>query len=458
MKIFGLTLRSPFAVEARKDTLVPDRGGWRRVLEVFPGAWQRNVECDTADRVLAFSAVYACVSRISNDIAKMPLNLVSKDANGIWTAVEAASPFWKVLRKPNRYQNRIQFFVVWLLSKLTTGNTYVLKVRDGRGIVTELYVLDPTKVQVRYTASGEVFYTLFQDELSGVRDQVNVPASEIIHDLMNPLFHPLCGVSPLYACGLAATQGRRIQTQSATFFENGSNPSGVLSTPGDLPDETAAQWKRQWTENFSGANRGSVAILGNGLKYEKISMSSEESQMIEQLRWTAEDVARAFGVPLYKINAGPVPVSNNVEALNAQYYSDTLQTLIEAIELCIDEGLDLKLDMGVEFDLDVLLRMDAATQIDVLSKAVGSAIMSPDEARRKRNLGPVQGGSTPYLQQQNYSLAALAKRDASPDPFGTAPQPTPTPPPEAESANDEENDMEKVSPVDILRALMPEAA
>ena len=288
--------------------------------------------------------------------------------------------------------------------------------------------------------------------------QVNVPASEIIHDLMNPLFHPLCGVSPLYACGLAATQGRRIQSQSSTFFENGANPSGILSTAGDVTDEQAATWKRQWTENFSGRNRGSVAILGAGMKYEKISMSADEAQMIEQLRWTAEDVARAFGVPLYKINAGPVPVSNNVEALNAQYYSDTLQTLIEAIEICIDEGLGLALDMGVEFDLDVLLRMDSATQIDVLSKAVGSAIMSPDEARAKRNLGPVPGGKTPYLQQQNYSLAALAKRDESDDPFGTAKPPAPpaaaalpapqedAPPPPA-----------KASRVDLLKALMPEA-
>jgi HK97 family phage portal protein len=459
MRIFGLTVRSPFVRqdEVRKDSLVPSTGGWRRVLEAFPGAWQRNIECDPSERILAFSAVYACVSRISNDIAKMPLNLVSKDANGIWSTVEAASPFWKVLRKPNSYQNRIQFFVVWLLSKLTTGNAYVLKVRDGRGVVTELYVLDPTKVQVRYTSSGAVFYTLFQDDLAGIDEQVNVPASEIIHDLMNPLFHPLAGVSPLYACGLAATQGRRIQTQSSTFFENGSNPSGVLSAPGDLTDEAAAQWKAQWQANFSGANRGSVAILGNGLKYEKISMSSEESQMIEQLRWTAEDVARAFGVPLYKINAGPVPVSNNVEALNAQYYSDTLQTLIEAIELCIDEGLGLALDMGVEFDLDVLLRMDSATQIDTLSKGIGAAIYAPNEARAKLNLRPVDGGSNPLIQQQNYSLAALAKRDASADPFGTAtPPPPPTTPPEPESANDEEAD--KASTVDILRALMPEAA
>jgi HK97 family phage portal protein len=463
MKLFGLTVRSPFAL-VRKDTSVPSGGRWSTVgrsgRDWFPGAWQRNMECDEPNTVLAFSAVYACVSRISNDIAKMPLNLIRKDSDGIWQTVEAASPFWKVLRKPNGYQNRIQFFVTWLLSKLITGNAYVLKARDGRGIVVELYVLDPNKVKVRYTAAGEVFYSIAQDDLSGVRKETNVPASEIIHDLMNPLFHPLCGVSPLYACGLAATQGRRIQWQSATFFENGANPSGVLSVPGDISDETAEQWKTQWRANFSGANRGSVAILGNGVKYEKVSMSADEAQMIEQLRWTAEDVARAFGVPLYKINAGPVPVSNNVEALNAQYYSDTLQTLIEAIELCIDEGLDLSLDLGVEFDLDVLLRMDSATQIDTLSKGIGAAIYAPNEARAKLNLRPVIGGANPLIQQQNYSLEALAKRDASADPFGTATPPTPPPTP-TESPSDEADDEpaeEKASGVDILRALMPEAA
>jgi len=454
MKLFGLTLRSPLAL-VRKDTSVPSGGHWSTVgrsgRDWFTGAWQRNMECDDSNTVLAFSAVYACVSRISNDIAKMPLNLIRKDTDGIWATVEAASPFWKVLRKPNGYQNRIQFFVTWLLSKLIAGNAYILKARDGRGIVTELYVLDPHKVKVRYTKSGDVFYTLAQDDLSGVTTEVNVPASEIIHDLMNPIFHPLCGVSPLYACGMAATQGRRIRLQSATFFENGANPSGVLSVPGDITDKQADEWKAQWRTNFSGANRGSVAILGNGVKYEKISMTADEAQMIEQLRWTAEDVARAFGVPLYKINAGPVPVSNNVEALNAQYYSDTLQTLIEAIELCIDEGLDLSLEMGVEFDLDVLLRMDSATQIDTLSKGIGAAIYAPNEARAKLNLPPVVGGANPLIQQQNYSLEALAKRDASADPFRTA-TPPPSPPTPSEPDPEDEDEAEQRALYDVAGA------
>ncbi|WWH90362.1 hypothetical protein VRB23_15915 [Erwinia aphidicola] len=49
-------------------------GGWRRVFESFTGAWQRNIEVD-ATTVLAYHAVFSCISLISADIAKMPLQL-----------------------------------------------------------------------------------------------------------------------------------------------------------------------------------------------------------------------------------------------------------------------------------------------------------------------------------------------------------------------------------------------
>ncbi|MNU03698.1 Phage portal protein [compost metagenome] len=70
-----------------------------------------------------------------------------------------------------------------------------------------------------------------------------VPAREIIHDTMICLFHPLVGVSPIYACGLAAMQGMAIQDQSAQFFANGSKPSGILTAPKSISDETAQRLK-----------------------------------------------------------------------------------------------------------------------------------------------------------------------------------------------------------------------
>lgn len=402
--------------------------------EPFAGAWQRNIAADSLGQITSFGAVFACINRIATDIAKLRIMLMEQTPDGTWREFLGISPFWPVLRKPNGYQNRIQYLIAWLASKLIHGNTYVLKVRDARRVVVALHVLDPRRVTPLITATGDVYYQLSNDDLAQVDASTTVPASEIIHDRGLTLFHPLIGVSPLYACAFAATQGRRIQGDSAKFFENMSRPSGMLTAPGTIAQETADRIKRQWEDNFSGKNLGRLAVLGDGLKYEAMTIPPEQAQLVEQLGWTVEDVARAFGVPLYKINAGAVPTSNNVEALDQQYYAGTLQIYIESIELCLDEGLALNGQYRTQLDLDGLLRMDTATLVDSLSKAVGGAIMTPNEARAKLNQPPIAGGGSVYLQVQNYSLEALAKRDAKDDPFDTAKtEATPLAPPTAQA-------------------------
>jgi phage portal protein BeeE len=117
------------------------------------------------------------------------------------------------------------------------------------------------------------------------------------------------------------------------------------------------------------------------------------------------------------VGVGSAPTYNNIEALNQQYYSQCLQSLIENIELLLDEGLELPKPYGTEFDLDDLLRMDTATKVKAAADAVGSGTMAPNEARRRYfDLGPTAGGESPHLQVQNYSLAALAKRDQNSTP------------------------------------------
>ena len=132
---------------------------------------------------------------------------------------------------------------------------------------------------------------------------------------------------------------------------------------------------------------------------------------------SAEMVCTAFGVPAYKIGVGPAPAYNNIEALNMQYYTDALQIHVESIEECLDQGLGISRPLGTEFDLDYLFRMDTATMVNAEAEAVKSGIKAPNEGRRRLNLPPKKGGDSPYMQQQNYSLEALARRDAQPDPW-----------------------------------------
>jgi HK97 family phage portal protein len=436
MRIFGRELtfkRVP--VSGR----VPGSGGWWPIVhEPYTGAWQKNDEWRT-ESVLAHYAVYACVTLIANDIGKLRPRLMQLDANGIWT--ETTSPaFSPVLKKPNGYQNHIQFKQWWETSKLIHGNAYGLKQRDQRGVVVAIHLLDPCRVTPLVAPDGEVFYQCNGDELNEIAEGVTVPASEMIHDRMNCLFHPLVGISPLYACALAACQSLKMQNDSSTFFENGARPGGILSAPGAISDETAARLKAHWDANYTGTNAGKVAVVGDDLKFQQMRMSATDSQLIEQFKLTAEMICTAFHVPGFKVGVGPMPAGTaKIADLNQIYYSDCLQSLIEEFEACMDDGLALPDRYGVELDLDGLLRMDLGSLVETLKVAVGAGIMAPDEARKRLNMAPVEGGASPMIQQQNYSLAALAKRDASTDPFGTAQPTTQTSPPAApEEPTDEQ--------------------
>jgi HK97 family phage portal protein len=366
---------------------------------------------------------------------------MEQDGDGIWS--ETTSPaFTPVLKKPNRYQNHIQFKQHWIMSKLLHGNTYALKQRDARGMVIGQYILDPCRVNPLVSEDGSVFYQLFQDNLNGVPNEpVPVPASEIIHDRMNCLFHPLVGISPLFAAGLAATMGQSIEKGSAHFFGNGSNPSGILTAPGPISEANAKEIRENWQTNYSGKNAGRTAVLGDGMKFEPMRMTAVDAQQREILGWSDERICSAFHVPPYKVGVGAPPPYNNIEALAQEYYNTCLQILIEEMEACQDEGLGLSTkvngrQLGYELDLDGLLRMDTATLIDTMGKGVSNALMTTDEARRRLNLKRVKGGDVIWRQQQYFSLADLADRtpEESSRQSGQQPNTPPNEPDEGQQA------------------------
>ena len=81
---------------------------------------------------------------------------------------------------------------------------------------------------------------------------------------------------------------------------------------------------------------------------------------------------------------------------------------------------------------------DTPTKVKAAADALAAGFLKPNEARAQFDLAPVEGGDTQYLQQQNYSLAALNKRDQA-DPFARPPAPAllrPAPPPALNPASD----------------------
>ncbi|HHX91372.1 MAG TPA: phage portal protein [Paracoccus sp.] len=397
----------PFERKEKALAPVPARGGWWPLVhESFTGAWQRNVTVKR-DAVLAYHAVFSCMTLIASDISTLEVKIVRQDGDGIWNDVKAGPSH--VLRRPNTYQNKSQFLESWVLSKLSHGNTYALKVRDGRGAVVQLHILDPVRVKPLISDDGQVFYEIQPDNLSGSKEVVTVPARDIIHDRYNCLFHPLIGLSPIYANGLAATQGLNIQNHSAAFFGNASMPGGILTAPGEIKAETAQRLKDHWETNYSGRSAGKIAVLGDGLAFEALATKAVDAQLLEQMKWTAEVVCGTFHVPPFKIGVGPEPSGQSVQASNLRYYTDSLKKLIEDAEDCLTEGLGMADGTRVEIDEHGLLRMDSMAQMEVLERA--KSVLTLDERRKRLNAPAITGGDTVYLQQQDHSIEAIAARD-----------------------------------------------
>lgn len=383
---------------------------WSTVTEANPGDWQRGItQPDPSAEVLKFGAVFAAVTLIADDIAKLQPQLQVLGTDGVWR-VSSEGPAAALLRKPNRYQTWQQFLTAWMVSRLMHGNAYVFKRRAPSGSVEALHVLEPETVKVMLTTDGGVYYGTSRDTLAQITEATWVYLSEIAHDRGIAPFHPLIGLSTVAAAAVSGTFGRRIQQQSMQFFANASRPSGTLTSDHEIGDETAERLKRDFEQNFAGLRFGRLLVAGSGLKYEPMTMPAHDAQLIEQLQWTGSDICRIFKIPAYRLGCGPMPSLNNIAQLTQDYYGQVLLPPITAIETLLTEALELPARQRVALDTSPLLRMDAASRAETAAKLVNAGILAPNEARASENLPPVRGGEVPFMQQQMWQIGQLAGR------------------------------------------------
>jgi len=405
--------------------------------ETSIGAWQRNAGCTTED-VTAFSAVYACTTIIAGDIGKLGLQLWRTLPQG-GREEARAHPYWRLLQRPNEFQTPVEFVQQWLFSVLLTGNAFILLRRDLRGVVQSMTVLDPRRVRVFLTDEGEPAYRVAEDPLAAVLDPEEfVPARNMLHDRMNTLFHPLVGVSPIVSAAASANAGNRILHQAESFFGSMSRPSGMLTTEARLDEPTSKQLRAMWEANYGGPDRaGRTAVMGSGLKWQPLTMSAQDSQLIEQLKFSVEDVARAYRVPGFMLGDLTKVSYRKAEQLTRIYYQGCLQYHLERMEWRLDASLDLAGDIEAEFDLRALFRMESDVRASTNEIWLRSGVLSINEVRAREGLAPVDGGAVPRVQMQMQPI------DAPPAAAAPPPPADPDPAEDAPPAEEDEDEIER---------------
>lgn len=425
------------------------------VKEPFAGAWQAGLEeaAGAGTNIMAFSAVYSCINIISSDISRMPARVLRPRERG-GREEHLFHPLTPLLAKPNDVQTPLQFWQEYFGSKLWTGNTYVLLLRDEREVINEMYVLDPRKVQPLVASDGSVYYRIGVDPLAGtdradkVQDfagGITVAARDILHDRTVCLFHKLVGVSPLFAAGISAMTGARILTNSERFFANMSRASGVLTAPGKVDKDVAKRLQTEWEQNYSGKGLGKTAVLSNGFEFKPMTINATDAMLVDQLRWTVEDVARVYRVPGFKLGDLTKVSYRNSEHMSRDYFQGCLAYHIVAAEQCLNRVFNLPRGTTVEFDLTSLFRTETSERYDAHKTALNAGFKSINEVRAEEDLPGVDGGDEPRVQAQ-YIPLSMANGEGVNIP-GQTPAPSDSSDPPKKDDDDDEKSLDFDDPV-----------
>lgn len=372
------------------------------------GSYNVSNQVVNEDTALKLSAVWACVRLIAETIGGLPINSYKVGANGI-KIPDDSHPLAQLFNgKPNRYQNRVEFFETMAMQLCLHGNAYALINRSGKRIVS-LLPLMAAQMEVSLLTDGTVSYR-YQ-----TGNDVNVYSSESIWHI-KLMSNGIVGLSPLAYARQAIGVGLASQDRVNTLASNGFKPTGVLTIDKLLKPEQREQIRKAFADLQEGSG-DPLRVLEAGMTYQQVSMNPKDVQLLETRRFQIEDIARFFGVPSVLINdtSASTTWGSGIEQIVQGFYKLGLRPYLERFEASIANSLltpDDRRNYEFEFDFGALLRGDEKTRYSTYKEAVLNGLKTVNECRQQEGLEPVDGGDVAYMQGQMTPLAVLAEPPA----------------------------------------------
>jgi HK97 family phage portal protein len=348
-----------------------------------------NINANSAFEVVAF---WSAVSLISDTIATLPVDsYIRQDGS---RRPYRPRPAW--VDQPDVDLTKQAHYQQVLVSLLVSGNSYTRIFRNASGDVVNLVCLDPATVTVRRSALGRKIF-LIENESE------TLTSDEIIHitDLIQP--GSLTGLSRVERLKEALGLSSAMQSFAARFFGTGATTQGIIEYPGALTPEQAKNLR----DGFDSAHRGfrrahKTGVLSGGASYKQTTVPNDAAQFLESRRFSVEEIARAFNIPLSMMGVPGTQSYASVEQNAIQFVVHTLRPYIEKLEWAYSRLLPV--EAFLKFNVDGLLRGDFNSRITAYSTGLQSGFMSVNDVRRLEDLSPTEGGDQYRVPLANIAL------------------------------------------------------
>ena len=316
------------------------------------------------------SAFHRCVELISSSVANLPISVLFIDKQG--NKKQRNNHRLNVVFQ-NMLLSRFQFIHNLVKDVITSGNAFAYIHRDNGGNVKQITYMQPTEVQVVYNKQrGELYY-----QIPSISKQQKIESYDMLHLAMNSK-DGIVGTSTLSLMNRTLKGAGYAEATALNLFENnGQSPRGILTVESQLSPKQREDIKNGWASNLS--NNG-VCVLQGNMRYQSLSATANDQQLLESRKFHQEQICQFMGVPPELLG---MKEPKNIEELTNQFLTFTLQPIITLIEEEFTRKLFAPSEKNFRIDLDEnsMLRMSKSAQAAFFSSMTERGILSINEAR-----------------------------------------------------------------------------
>lgn len=367
---------------------------------------------------------FTCLKMMSETLAKMPWKYYQKTDEGI-EEPELTDTAKLLKTRPNPFMTPTVFWNAVEMNRNHFGNAYVYvrsrfkrKKYGGEYKVLDLWIMPSNCVQIvvddagYFGGAGKIWY-VYNDKYSG--KQFVFGTDEVLHFKTS---HSLDGITglPVQEILKSTVEGANAsQDYLNNLYKNGLTAKATLEYTGDLNEEAKQKMLQAFETYGAGTkNTGKIIPVPLGMKLTPLNIKLTDAQFIELKKYSALQIAAAFGIKPNQINDYEKSSYSNSEMQQLSFYVDTMLFVMKQYEEEVNYKMltDEEQDEGKYFKLNekVLLRTDSKTQMEIFAQAVNNGIEKPNECRRKLDLKDAEGGDQLIVNGNYIPLKEVGKQ------------------------------------------------
>ncbi|WP_244430510.1 phage portal protein [Brucella rhizosphaerae] len=361
--------------------------------------------------VLQLSTAWACIRLTAQAVSCLPLAMYEKRGNDDRVRVSDDDLAEVICDNPNEDQTALEYWESMVAWMAATGNAYSEKVQSGNRLVS-LQPLASTHCTPFRDSEGDLQYRVNDRGKTEI-----LPRDKVFH-LRGFGFGGDMGLSPIQFGAQAFGSAIALDEATGKLYGNGLQASGVLSSDKTLEKDQREQLQTIMEKFVGSRNAGKLMVLEAGLKYDRLALSPVDAQMLENKRFSVEEICRWWGVPPIIIGhaaQGQTMWGSGVEQILLAWLTLGIDPLCNRIEARIKKQLirpSGNRRRYAEFNREALLQMDSKSKAAFLSTMTQNGLMTRNEGRAKLNL-PRKDGGDELTAQTN--LAPLSQLGAASD-------------------------------------------